>query len=47
LKSSFDASPPKETLVGSVEHVHIHEGGQVVIGNVRARCGNRGVSSSA
>jgi hypothetical protein len=30
-----------------VEHVHIHEGGQAVIGNVRARGSYRGMSSSA
>jgi hypothetical protein len=29
-----------------VEHVHIHEGGQAVIGNVRAREGDRGMPSS-
>ncbi|MGC1863857.1 MAG: hypothetical protein WA733_22740 [Methylocystis sp.] len=28
-----------------VEHVHIHEGGQAVIGNVRARDGDREGSS--
>ena len=29
-----------------VEHVHIHEGGQAVIGNVRARDSDRDVLSS-
>jgi hypothetical protein len=30
-----------------VEHLDIHEGGQVIMGNVRALGGDRGVSSSA